>query len=187
VAALRFPDPPLADGVVGLRPWREADLAARLTAFADPVLVRFSVPTTDEVTAASLRASLAAQEAARLSGEQIEFALVSPEAPEGVLGGGSVYDVNRGQARAAVGFWLTPQARGGGVATHATRLMARWAFETLRVERLELTCAPENEACQQVAGRCGFVREGVLRSHMWFKGQRRDTVVYSLLASELRR
>jgi len=33
--------------------------------------------------------------------------------------------------------------------------------------------------------RCGFVREGLLRSHMRFKDGRRDTVVFGLLPHEL--
>jgi RimJ/RimL family protein N-acetyltransferase len=52
--------------------------------------------------------------------------------------------------------------------------------------RLELTCGPDNEASQRVADRCGFVREGLLRSHVSFKGVRRDSVIYSLLSGELR-
>jgi RimJ/RimL family protein N-acetyltransferase len=49
-----------------------------------------------------------------------------------------------------------------------------------------LTCAPDNDASQRVAERCGFTREGVLRSHTPFKGGRRDTVLFSLLPGELR-
>ena len=45
---------------------------------------------------------------------------------------------------------------------------------------------PDNEASQRVAARCGFVREGVLRSHIAFKGGRRDTVVFSVLPHELK-
>jgi len=56
----------------------------------------------------------------------------------------------------------------------------------LGLARIELTCGPDNEASARVAGRCGFVREGVLRSHMAFKGGRRDTVLFSLLPGELR-
>jgi RimJ/RimL family protein N-acetyltransferase len=37
-----------------------------------------------------------------------------------------------------------------------------------------------------VAERCGFTREGLLRSHMRFKGARRDTLVFGLLDGELR-
>ena len=98
------------------------------------------------------------------------------------LGGASLYHVDLAQARAAAGYWVAPQARGRGVATRAVRLLARFAFTELGVARLELTCAPDNAASQ----RCGFVREGVLRSHLPFKGGRRDTVVFSLLPGEFR-
>jgi RimJ/RimL family protein N-acetyltransferase len=64
------------------------------------------------------------------------------------------------------------------------RLVTGWAFATLGLARLQLTCAPDNLASQRVAERCGFTREGVLRSHMAFKGGRRDTVVYGLVAGD---
>jgi RimJ/RimL family protein N-acetyltransferase len=51
---------------------------------------------------------------------------------------------------------------------------------------LELNCGPDNLASQRVAERCGFMREGVLRSDLPFKGGRRDTVLFSLLTGELR-
>jgi RimJ/RimL family protein N-acetyltransferase len=114
----------------------------------------------------------------------VNVALVEPDDDTAVLGGASLYDVADG--RAAVGYWLTPAARGRGIASHAVRLLAGWAFEGLRIARLELTCGPDNVASQRVAERCGFVREGVLRAHLPFKGGRRDTVVFSLLPGELR-
>lgn len=116
----------------------------------------------------------------------MNFAFVAPDDNDAVFGGGSIYDINARTDTAAVGYWLTPIARGRGVATHATRLMARWALDDMRLARLELTCAPDNAASQRVAMRCGFTREGLLRSHVPFKGQRRDTVIFSLLPGELR-
>jgi RimJ/RimL family protein N-acetyltransferase len=186
VTELRFPDPSLADDVVLVRPWTAEDLPAKVTAFADPLVDRYSNPRTSKVTTADVRASFGRQEQARLHGEEINFALAAVDEPALVLGGASVYDVDREAGRAAVGFWLTPASRGRGVATHATRLLAVWAFACLDVARVELTCAPDNEASQRVALRCGFVREGVLRSHVPFKGARRDTVVFSLLPGDLR-
>ena len=153
MAELSLPVPALGDAVVSLRPWRETDVPAKLMAFGDPVVQRFSWSRT---------------------------------APYTEAGGGSLYDVDLEQSRAAVGYWLAPAARGRGVATHAVRLLARWAFSGLGLARLELTCGPDNEASQRVAARCGFVREGVLRSHIAFKGDRRDTVVFSVLPHELK-
>jgi RimJ/RimL family protein N-acetyltransferase len=180
-----LPTPPLADEVVLLRPWREADVPAKLMAFGDPVVQRFSWPRTTPYTEDDARSFFVEQEQARLRGEEVCFALAEPSDDEVVLGGGSLYDVDREQGRAAVGYWLAPEARGRGVVTHAVRLVARWVFEELGAARLELTCGPDTHASQRVAERCGFVCEGVLRSHVPFKGGRRDTVVFSLLPGEL--
>lgn len=182
---LRFPDPPLADEVVLLRPWAVDDLPVTIMAFADPSVQRFAWPSTSEYTQADARDFFAFQERARIEGEQLNFAFARPTGPAAVFGGGSVYAIDRERARAAVGYWLAPEARGRGVATHATLLMARWAFAELGTARLELTCGPDNEASQRVAQRCGFIREGLLRSHIPFKGQRRDTVIFSMLPDEL--
>jgi RimJ/RimL family protein N-acetyltransferase len=176
--------PSWADEVVLLRSWRESDVPAQLQAFNDPWFRRFSdwAPQTD----AEARAYLAEHEQARRRGGQVEFALVEPHDDDAVLGGGSLNSIDLEQRRAAIGYWLAQPARGRGVATHAVRLISRWAFNDLHVARLELTCGPDNRASQRVAERCGFTREGILRSHIPFKGTRRDTVLFSLLPGELR-
>jgi RimJ/RimL family protein N-acetyltransferase len=183
---LQLPNPPLADEVVVLRAWRAEDVPAKVMGFADPSVQRFSWTKTMPYTEEDARSFFTYQEEARLRGEEFSFAFVEPGDPELVLGGGSLYEVDLEQGRASVGYWLPPSSRGRGVATHATRLLARWAFDGLGVVRLELTCGPDNERSQRVAERCGFVREGVLRSHMPFKDGRRDTVMFSLLPGELR-
>ena len=66
------------------------------------------------------------------------------------------------------------------------KLIARWAFNEVGVQRLELTTAPENVASQRVAERAGFTREGVLRGLVATKANRRqDTVLFSLLPADL--
>ena len=127
-----------------------------------------------------------AQEESRLRGEELNLALVDPADDDLVLGGGSLYDVTVGDRRARIGYWLTAEARGRGVATRTVRLLCRWAFSELALARLEITFGPDNTASQRVAERCGFVREGLLRSHRSLKGGRRDTVVFGLLPGELR-
>ncbi|MDA0182160.1 GNAT family N-acetyltransferase [Solirubrobacter phytolaccae] len=176
MAELPWPSPPLADERVTLRPWREADVPAMVAAFHDPVFARFSdwAPLTESAA----REHLVELEDARRCGRQIAFAAVG----DVVLGGVSLHGFCEG--RAGIGYWLAPHARGRGVATHAVRLLARWAFDELDVARLELTCGPDNVASQRVAERCGFTREGLLRAHLPFKGGRRDTVIYSLLPSD---
>jgi RimJ/RimL family protein N-acetyltransferase len=184
MAELWFPMPPLAGDVVLLRPWREADVPGMVAAFSDPVMQRFSWRATP-YTETDARAWLAEQEQARLRGEALHFALAGPRDQDVMLGAVSLDEVRLGQGCAAVGYWLAPGARGRGAATQAVRLLALWAFAGLGLARLELTCGPDNEASQLVAERCGFSREGLLRSHVPFKGARRDSVIYSLLPGDL--
>ena len=185
MAELCFPGPPLAGDVVLLRSWREADVPGMVLAFSDPVMQRFSWRSTP-YTETDARDSFAEQEEARLRGEGLDFALVEPHDQDVVLGAVSLQEVRLDQGCAAVGYWLVPGARGRGAAAQAVRLLARWAFAELGLARLELTCGPDNAASQHVAERCGFSREGLLRSHVPFKGARRDSVIYSLLPGELR-
>jgi RimJ/RimL family protein N-acetyltransferase len=183
---LTFPEPLPADEIVLLRPWREVDIPVVLASMNDPLLREFTSPSENPDPEAETRGFFVAQEQYRQRGEALNFAFADPADDTVVLGGGSVYDVDTGLAKAAVGYWVAPQARGRGVATHAVRLMAGWAFSELGTARLELTCSPDNIASQRVAERSGFVREGVLRSYLPFKGRRRDSVMFSLLPGELR-
>jgi RimJ/RimL family protein N-acetyltransferase len=180
------PVPALGDESVSLREWTQADVPAMIAAYADPAIVRFSWPHSRPYAEADAFAFLAEQESMRGRAEELHFALVHPADTGAVLGSASLYAIDLEERTAAVGYWLLPAARRRGIATRAVRLLARWAFDELAIARLELTCGPENVASQRVAARCGFVREGVLRSHMAFKGGRRDTVLHGLLPGDLR-
>ncbi|HEV3053927.1 MAG TPA: GNAT family protein [Solirubrobacteraceae bacterium] len=182
---LQLPAPPLADEVVLLRPWDVDDVPDQIMQFADPSVVRFSWPHTTPYLEEYAWTFFREQERARRDGEELNFAFVDPGAPATVFGGGSLYGIDLHERRASVGYWLAPAHRGRGIATRATRLMARWGFSELGVGRIELTCGPDNRASQRVAERVGFAREGVLRSHIAFKGGRRDSVIYSLLPADL--
>ena len=64
-------------------------------------------------------------------------------------------------------------------------LLSRWAVTEGGCQRLELTTHAENLASQRVAEKAGFTREGILRSHIRFREGRRDSVLFSLLPSDL--
>ncbi|MEU7143649.1 GNAT family protein [Nocardia sp. NPDC046473] len=185
MAVLPVPDPPLTDGVVALRLWQASDIEQRLAGYADPEFQRFSLSTSEPVTAARLRQQADQEEREWERGEKLSLAIVDATDPSQVWGGCSVYDIDLEQQRAGVGYWLVPQARGRGAASRTVRLLAYWAFDVLGIARLELTCAPDNIASQRVAVRSGFFLEGIMRSYMRFQGGRRDTMLFSLLPEDL--
>jgi RimJ/RimL family protein N-acetyltransferase len=87
--------------------------------------------------------------------------------------------------RASIGYWVAPAERGRGVATDAVRLLGRWAMVRLSLRRLELFHFVGNDASGRVAEKVGFQREGVLRAYVELRGDLRDCVMYSLLASDV--
>jgi RimJ/RimL family protein N-acetyltransferase len=183
---MRPPDPPLRDDVVALRPWRDEDIATKFQLFSDTETQRFSWAESDPYSEADAWANHAANQRAWEEGTGAEFACTAPGDDTAIVGGASVYDIEPGYGRASVGYWVAAHARGHGVATHAVLLLARWAFDELQIARLQITCGPDNVASQRVAAKAGFTREALLRSHIPFKGGRRDTIVFSLLPEELK-
>ena len=176
-SAFPAPEGPLTDGVVSLRAWRRADAPELVVALRDPDIPRFTrIPS--PYTEADAREFLE-----RRSAEETSFAIV--EAPDAaLLGGIGLRDV--GEARGELGYWVRAHARGRGVAPRALRLVARWAFEDLRLARLQLLTRTDNSASQRAAERAGFRREGVLRSYMDFGDRRDDGVMFGLLPGDLR-
>jgi len=93
---------------------------------------------------------------------------------------------SEGDGRVEVGYWVRREERGRKVASRALRLISAWALDGLGVARVQLHADVENVPSQRVAENAGFTREGVLRSWLEHRGERRDHVLYSLLATEWR-
>ena len=185
MADLPLPDPRLSNGSLALRPWQVTDVPALAKACRDPAIVRYAVTVASLDLDWDARTWLTGVDAARRAGLRLELAIARPGSDE-LLGSIALSNIERRHRRARVSFWVVPEARGQGIAARALRLLAGWTFEWLQLARLELFVEPENVVSQRVAERCGFVREGVLRSRFVSHGQRRDSVVFGLLAGELR-
>jgi RimJ/RimL family protein N-acetyltransferase len=103
------------------------------------------------------------------------------------LGFAAIVDLDLEGRQGEIGYVVTPDARGRGVATRGLRLVTGWALDELGLLRVELHIDPENTASIRVAERCAYVREGVLRSLHFKEDIRGDTAIYSLLRTDLRR
>ena len=173
------PDPPLADDAVALRPWTDGDVHELVRCCNDPDVRRFIAVIPIPYTAEDARAFVARTV---MAGE-LNLA-VTDRATGALLGAVGVGVKPWDAGMAEIGYWLAPEARGRGAATRALRLLSRWTLREWPIGRLHLMADVDNTASQAVAERAGFTREGVLRSHMAFKGGRRDTVVYGLVAGD---
>lgn len=94
-------------------------------------------------------------------------------------------DVNWREQTVEIGYWISPDRRGRGLAGRATRLLARWALQEQDLERVEIRAATGNIASQRAALAAGFEPEGVLRSAGTTPGGRVDLVVFGLTRGDL--
>jgi ribosomal-protein-alanine N-acetyltransferase len=180
---IKLPSTPLRDDPTALRAWRESDIPSLIKACQDPEIVRWTrVPA--PYGEAEARGYQLTREAAIRVGAMAPFAIATGAEEALLLGSISLMRFSWEDARAEIGYWLAPEARGQGHATRAARLICAWGFRQLRLERIELLAATGNPASQRVAERTGFVREAILRSHTLGAAGRQDMVAYGLLAGE---
>ncbi len=109
-------------------------------------------------------------------------------APDGRIIGESVineidWDLRSANFRIAL-YHITE--RGKGIGTWATEETCRFAFEELRLHRLELDVYSFNSRAEKAYLKAGFKREGVLRDAIMDEGKYADDILMSILEDEWR-
>ena len=178
------PNPPLTDGVVVLRPFRAEDAPAITAACQDPDIQRWVPIIPVPYSEADARRFILLTLQAWHDGTGYEFAIADP-ATDLYVGSVGVH-LGPSPRRHAVGYMVSPQVRRRGFATTAVRLITRWAFEQLHIERLALWTLPGNIASQGVAEKAGFRFEGLARNWEVDRDERPiDAVMYSMTPEDL--
>lgn len=171
--------PVLQNGVVVLRPFEDRDVPLVQSVAGDDL-----IPLITTVPAGGTRKEaleyIARQHERLCTGAGYSFAIAEADTGQAVGQIGlwlhSIYD-----GRASTGYWIAPQYRRRGYLRAALQALTAWALALEEIERLELYVEPWNEGSWRAAERCGFVREGLLRSWQWVGAERRDMYMYSAL------
>jgi len=102
-----------------------------------------------------------------------------------ILGGCGLNQINRRHRSCALYFWIRTSATRHGFATRAVVLMARFAFDSLGMQRMEIDIEPDNLAGLRVAEKAGAISEGYLRGRFFHHGGPKDAVVFSLVPEDM--
>lgn len=94
-------------------------------------------------------------------------------------------DPRNSQAELAL-FIGPPRETGKGYGTEAVRLIVKYAFDTLNLQRVHLRVHADNAKAVRAYEKAGFVREGVLRRDRYREGRYVDTLVMAVLRDEWR-
>lgn len=101
-----------------------------------------------------------------------------------LLGTCTLFHLHRGNMRAEVGYCLGSAHWRQGYMGEALTALFDYAFDELKLRRLEADVDPDNADSLKILARVGFQREGLLRERWNVGGAIQDSVVLGLLARE---
>jgi RimJ/RimL family protein N-acetyltransferase/8-oxo-dGTP pyrophosphatase MutT (NUDIX family) len=171
--------PILRDGDLVLRGWRASDVEATRHLHDDVIATWFgfltSVPSAEEHSAWVERTRREWADGAA----KATFLCEWNGEPVGSV------DVRRVEHGVGVLSWaIYAPYREKGLASRAVRLLIRFAFDELGLERVEAHVNPLNRASLRVAHRAGMRREGLMRGNTVLEGERHDSIVLGRLRDD---
>ena len=168
------------EGVV-LREWHRADIPALVAAIDDPEIRRLLPHIPNPYTTSDAEEFIAGTRVDLTAGKTLATVIEV----DGALAGSIDLRVLDGfdGLNAEIGYWVAGFARGRGVASAATRLLADYGFAHLGLQRIEIHVALNNPASARVAEKAGFTAEGVRRAWRTVAGVPTDFTLYSRIAT----
>ena len=179
-----MPSLPIPEGLarddIALRRLRARDAGPFAAAFREDPQLGVLIGADEDPTENGVRRFIARQPGLRARGEFLGLA-VTDASRRPFLGHVMLHTVAWRHKRGEVGYWLVPEARGHGVGHTAVSLLVDWAFETLELDRIEITTTPDNAPARALAQSLGFEQEGVMVSRNLERGRRVDVVLLARL------
>ena len=165
-----------------LRPYRPTDAAAMFALYSDPRVMRYwsFPPWREQAQAAAYLERVIAETGA---GQVLAWAVAQRE-DDLLVGTATLHSWHRDQARAEIGYSLSPAHQGRGLASEALRAVLGYAFGALGLRRVEADVDPRNGASCRLLERLGFRQEGLLRARWEVAGEVCDSAFFGLLADE---
>jgi ribosomal-protein-serine acetyltransferase len=176
----------LTDGLVLMRPLQTSDIVPSYEAVREsiaeisPWMVWCHPDYSMEEAANWVNSCLTAWS----KGTEYQFAITDAKGGS-FLGGCGLNRIDPQHRWANLGYWVRSSQTRRGVATAATLLVARFAFDELKLNRVEIFVAAGNTASLRVAEKVGATREGLLRSKLLVHGKVHDAVMFSLIRGGL--
>jgi ribosomal-protein-alanine N-acetyltransferase len=140
--------------------------------------------TADSLSRAAFRRRLA-RYAADWRGDQGYSFLVMRKTDSALLGGIGLSNVRRGVAESgSLGYWIGERYARQGYMTEGLALMLGFAFQRLRLHRVEAACLPSNAASRQLLLKGGFREEGYAKQYLCIDGKWQDHVLFAMLRDD---
>lgn len=174
-----WPEQPLVGERVALRRADDRDIPMARSLSSDPYVPTIgSLP--PDATHEQARAWIVRQRDSRDRGAGYSFTIVDEQA-DAAVGNCGLWLRALPDGRATAGYALAPEHRGQGLGADALRTLTDFAAQLPGLHRIELYIEPWNSGSMRTAESAGYLREGLLRSHQWIGGSRRDMLLYACI------
>lgn len=157
---------------IGLRPWRDADVATLRELRNDVPLQAMLLARARGSDDAKVREWLVA----RNSGASV-LLVVAEAQGDRAIGWVQAVDIDRDDRRADVGICLAPACQGKGLGTEAMRAFMAHLGANEGIGKVTLRVRADNDRAIACYGRLGFRESGRLRAHARFDGRWIDVVL----------
>ncbi len=97
----------------------------------------------------------------------------------------SLSSIQRGPLQSAfVGYWIDEAYAGRGLMPESVVVVLQFAFESLRLHRIEINIIPRNAASRRVVEKLGLRFEGIAERYLEIDGAWEDHAHYAVTAEE---
>jgi len=111
------------------------------------------------------------------------FVIVHEQKVCGLIGYKSIDKLNK---KLEIGYWLAENKQGKGIMRRACHTLLTYAFEKLRMNRIEIKVGVGNHRSSNIPKHLGFTLEGVERDGEYLNDHFHDLEIYSLLRKEFK-
>jgi [ribosomal protein S5]-alanine N-acetyltransferase len=120
--------------------------------------------------------------------DDFEGFLVCENDADAIVGSINLSQIFRGGFQSAyVGYQVGAPFARQGYMTEALQLVLRYAFDTMKLHRIEANIQPSNVASIALVKRVGFSKEGYSRKYLKICGRWRDHERWAIVAEDWRR
>ncbi len=102
-----------------------------------------------------------------------------------MIGTAGFVNWNTAHSRAELGYALSREFWNRGYMTEIVKRIVDFGFNEMKLVRIEARCHPDNIGSARVMEKSGMQFEGILRKHMYVKGEYQDVKMYSIIHKAL--
>jgi ribosomal-protein-alanine N-acetyltransferase len=111
--------------------------------------------------------------------DAIFWGIALKDSPYKLIGTICIWNIQKEHFRGDVGYVLHPAYWGKGLMKEALRAVVDFGYDKMKLHSFAAEVDPKNVGSTALLESLGFIREGLLKENLYFKGNFTDTAIYS--------